>query len=264
MEDQEKKVYLAFNNAEAWYTSFLTEAAWDLSKLQMDILLMVLAGIRNLAKIENNENMDEKTKYLIALENSKKVTYIVDNANFNELKGYNNYNSAATRFAEFNPRSRKFKPHIAKIIDLEQQKEYKVFETCLYSDSKLRVKLDTEFIDALVSDFKRSRYTAFIKARFYLKLQKEVSKKIYIMCRKFCGKHGGKRFIDTEWEEFLLRIGIRKNYSYSMIKSKFIEPAKTEINEYSDIIIDYNIKEQPTQGGKQPKSITFVIQKKAL
>lgn len=261
---EEKRVFLGTSD-EAWYTNILTESSWDMTKLQMDILFAILSHIRKEAKVKGDEEGDERRNYQLALENSKNITYIVDNADFNELKQYKSRNSAETRFAELNPTSRKYKHKEAKIRikdQMQQEMEYRVFEQCLYENAELKVKLDAAFVDALIKDFKYSKFIAYIKAKYYFSLKKEASKKIYIMCRMFIT--AGRRFKDNEWQDFLQRIGVRKKYSYSMIRSEFLEKAKEDIDKFTDITIDYEIREKPAQGGKKPISITFIIDKKSI
>ncbi len=81
------------------------------------------------------------------------------------------------------------------------------------------------------------------------------------MCREFIGS--GERFCDNDWSLFKEKLQIPSTYNYYMIKKNVLQTAKDEINELTDIEIDYTIKEKKKKGGTEPDSIQFTIKKKS-
>lgn len=145
-------------------------------------------------------------------------------------------------------------------IDKENFRHYNWFEKIFYENGVATFYLTPDIKQFLVDFKKHDQMKIYAKLRYILPMRSRYSKRIYLMCREFIGS--GTRFCDTDWDLFKEKLQIPSSYNYFKIKNNILESAKKEINELSDIEIDYSISETLDKGGQRPTAIKFTIKKK--
>lgn len=227
----------------------IVEARLSVTPNQMDVLAIILA------EIGKDTDIDSNLEYTLS---------VTDYAN---LKGYEHINDAykvlkdkvcgCSEKSKTSPGMR----HIGFDMCTEDNhfKQYNWFSSIDYYSGVATFNLTPEIKAALVDFKKNDEYKVFAKLRYILPMKSQYSKRIYLMCREFISS--GERYCDKDWKLFLEKLGVPKSYRYAQVKKLVLEKAKEEIEQYSDILIDYEITEKSCTGGKQPISIKFKIKK---
>jgi plasmid replication initiation protein len=137
---------------------------------------------------------------------------------------------------------------------------YNWFSSIKYKDGIATFTLTPE-VKHYLCEFKEIKgYRVFAQLRYLLPMKSVYSKRIYLMCKEFVGS--GVRFCDTNWDLFIDKLQIPKSYNVYNIQRQILDKAIEEINELSDIIVDYSITTEKEKGGSRPTGIKFTIRKK--
>lgn len=228
----------------------IVESKFSVSPNQLDIIAILLAEIGKDTDVDSN------------------VVYKLDAKDFGNLKGFKeNSNNAYTLLREKicgipdKPNSLGMR-HIGFEICFGNNhfKHINWFSSIEYNEGVATFTLTHEIKEALVELKYNDEYKVFAKLKYILPMKSQYSKRLYLMCREFISS--GERFCDTDWDLFLEKLDIPKNYSYAKVKERVLDKAKDEVNEFSDIVIEYKITEKNVRGGKKPISISFKIYKK--
>ncbi len=222
----------------------IVEAKINITAIQMDIVSMLLSEIH-----KEPSKCDTKREYIITVKDYAGVKGISEDGAYTLLKN-----------KVFNLQDGLQLLHMDLYIGNEFI-HYNWFSKVRYDKGRMTFKL-TDDIKQFLVEFKRTdRRGTFTKLKYLLLLKSTYSKHLYLMCREFITS--GVRYVDNDWEIFREKLGIPISYSNSMIKKRVLETAKKEINELTDITIDYNITTETVSGGNgNPINITFYIYKK--
>lgn len=227
----------------------IVESKLRASQYQMDIIAILLAEIGKTTDIEEN------LEYTLTAETFAAVKHIAD------------VHEAARILREYICGSKKTNDESMRhigfevMIDNTEFRHFNWFEKIYYIDGTATFYLTSEIKKFLVDFKKNDPYKIYAKLRYILPMRSRYSKRIYLMCREFIGS--GERFCDNDWALFKEKLQIPSTYNYYMIKKNVLQTAKDEINELTDIEIDYTIKEKKKKGGTEPDSIQFTIKKKS-
>ncbi len=225
----------------------IVESKMTITAGQMDIISILLTEI-------GKEPIEDKYNR----------TYVISSKQYADLKGYSlsvAYETLKRQIlgeGKFNHNMR----HIGFEVYLgdDDFEEYNWFTKISYIKGDLILSLTPEIKELLV-DFRDSKeFKVFTQLQYILPMKSVYSKRIYLMCKEFISS--GRRFCDNDWELFKEKLGIPTSYNYYKIKTRIIDQAIKEINELTDIFVEYNINEVKVNGGKQPLGIEFRIHKK--
>lgn len=246
--NKDTQIIQVFGNSESIFPKSIVEAKLSVTPNQMDILAILLAEIGKDTDVDSN------------------LVYTLSAKDYAELKGYENpkkaYEILKEKVCGETSKHRLGMRHIGFDMWMGGDKylQYNWFSQVIYDAGNVTFTLTPQIKDFLVEFKKTDEYKVYAKLQYILPMRSQYSKRIYIMCREFISS--GVRFCDKDWNLFLEKLGVKDSYSYGKIKTLVLDKAKAEINEFSDITIDYHIKEKSVKGGKQPISISFDIHKK--
>lgn len=245
---KDNQMIQVFGTSESIFPKSIVEAKMSVTPNQMDVLAILLAEIGKDTDVDSN------------------LVYTLSAKDYADLKEYENpkkaYEVLKEKVCGETSKHRLGMRHIGFDMWMGDDKylQYNWFSQVVYDSGNVIFTLTPQIKEFLVEFKKTDEFKVYAKLQYILPMRSQFSKKLYLMCREFV--YSGKRFCDTDWNEFLEKLGVKESYSYVKIKTLVLEKAKAEINEFSDIKIDYQIKEKAVKGGKQPISISFEIHKK--
>lgn len=225
----------------------VAESKLKVSPHQMNIISILLAEIGKKTDVDEN------------------LTYTISAEEFGKIQDIPNIHTARQTLRDYicNKKDNSIR-HIGfeMWIDGEDFEHYNWFTSVIYKDGIAIFNLSPEIKEYLVSFKKSDQYKIYAKLKYLLPMKSQYSKRIYLMCREYISS--GSRFCDTDWNLFREKLQIPKSYSTSTIIKQVLDPAVEEVNNLSDITIDYQLNEEVHQGGSRPVGIQFTIKKKQL
>jgi len=231
-------------------TTFSESRITGLNRNRMDILHMILA------EIGKETDRDEETEYLLTA------------SAFADIKHYQDRKKAYKVLKEKGYTDDAFFNSYYQIYDSNEKQfnaKQHFFRRVKYNDGEgsISLVLDPDFKRALVDIKKAGGSTVFAALQYILPMKSIYSKRLYLMCKEF--ERTGRRY--TEIHDFALfrtRLAVPEKYHDGMVVSRVIEQAITEINEMTDLNVEYKLEEKvgSSRSGKVITGVSFSVRKK--
>ena len=226
----------------------ISEARLELSAKQFDIFAIILALVFMQTDVDDNLEYSitgEDLNRLFSYENSK--------------QGYAELSRICKETGQQLVEGR----HIGWKIKHDNEKvDYiNLFSSVAYTRGRALFVLTPEAKKELVYEKQNMNMAIFSSLKYILPLKSMYSKHLYFLCKQY--STSGVRYCDTNWSEFIDKLGIPTTYNYNKIKKNVLDKTREDINTNTDIEIDYEIQEEFVSGGRRPLGIRFFIVRKS-
>jgi plasmid replication initiation protein len=213
----------------------LTNARYDYTELQQDLLFFIISKLRN---------------------GDKETIYQLDIMELSTLTG-KRYNGAYLQKATADMGSR--------MLEVEDASEYQqiwMFQRIRYLKGQGIIEFDlTRHVLPFLFDLKNN-FTSYELAAA-LRLTSKYAKRIYPLCSQWKDKGETKKYDIEEFKKMLGLLDDKGNDKASRIsdlKSKVLDIAVKQINEHTELHVSYTLEKK----GKSFKNIVFTVKPQAL
>ncbi|MCM1551463.1 MAG: replication initiation protein [Butyrivibrio sp.] len=231
----------------------------DLTPNRLDVIHMLLA------EIGKDTDIDDNLDYVLTAETYAKMKNYTLNGKLNVNKAYEILKNKI-----WGDPKKKDDGILSVHYELESPSggwghKVNLFQSVGYVDGKgeLEMKLSQEFKEMLVEVKRQKGQRIFAALQFIIPMQSVYSKRLYMMCKEF--ENSGIRFTEKcDFKLFREKMGVPDSYRDNHIIDRVLEQAKREINQLSDIEVDYELSYKSGKGraGKIITGVIFRIVKK--
>lgn len=221
----------------------ITEAVYELSKADMDIIDILLTQIGDISDIDDNLhyeiNVTDYMEYFGLKQDNKSAYRKLEQA----VKGL--YEKGFTIYGD--------KSLIC--YHWVQGAEY------VKGEGRIDIEVTTKLKQLLVEVKKSGGSRIYYSLKYSLPMKSQYSKRIYYMCKQW-EQETGVRYDNID--KLREQLQVPKTYNYGMFKERVLNKAIEEINEFSDIVISYSEVTENTGKGGRPRiiGITWSIEPK--
>lgn len=227
-------------NISVYRPRTFVEAVYELSKSENDIIDIILS------QVGVEEDVDSNLEYQITVK---------------DYVGYFGLDHEKNVYRKIKNAVSTIHTKTFSIYGDKYKISYSWVQTALYLDNEglVLVKLGEDFKKMLV-DIKRNGGAAiFYSMKYSLPLKSQYSKRIYYMCLEWA-KTSNVRMDNLE--DLRKKLKVPESYNNGMFKKKVLDVAVSEINEITDLIINYSLIMESCRGGQCIKRIDWSIRKK--
>jgi plasmid replication initiation protein len=213
----------------------LTNARYDYTELQQDLLFFIISKLRN---------------------GDKETIYQLDIMELSSLTG-KRYNGAYLQKATADMGSR-----MLEVEDVSEYQQIWMFQRIRYFKGQGIIEFDlTRHVLPFLFDLKNN-FTSYELAAA-LRLTSKYAKRIYPLCSQWKDKGETKKYDIEEFKKMLGLLDDKGNDKASRIsdlKSKVLDIAVKQINEHTELHVSYALEKK----GKAFKNIVFTVKPQAL